>query len=359
MGQLTKNMNNKYPLKSIFKYGSLAILLLSIASCVDKFLPSDLDSLGNDSRFNQLEYRPVLGRNTLMNNNFNAGNASQPLTFKIINMRKLNGDPAPELTENFPVEVWSRPYLGDEKSLAEIQSKRAIQYHPIFDIRKHNGAFEMWAAGNSAFIKTAPDSAYTFDVEVSNSGGRRYFKDMRLVPLKERAFEPSNLDPITGNATRPFINPTRVSNMRGRRTSNFMGNGNVEVNFRKLVDGAGKDLYDGNSLKISFKDSLNQPIDPNNFALTQWDNLLHGFNMEKTTEYVKYNVGYPIPLITYKTKYTTVDGTRASLRFRYERFGFGGIREEALLSLDFAIYEKGDWEIIFRFSGESPKFDND
>ena len=66
MGQLTKNMNNKYPLKSIFKYGSLAVLLLSIASCVDKFLPSDLDSLGNDSRFNQLEYRPVLGRNTLM-----------------------------------------------------------------------------------------------------------------------------------------------------------------------------------------------------------------------------------------------------------------------------------------------------
>src|SRR5690606_21920369 len=166
------NMNNKYSLRSIFKCGSVFILLLSITSCVDKFLPSDLDSLGNDSRYTQLEYSPVLGRNTLLDNNFNPGNASQPLTFKIITMRRSDGDPAPELTENFRVQVWNRRYLGTEKSLEEIEAKRGSEYRPLFDIRKHNGAFEMWAHAKSAFVKTSPDLGYIFDVELTNSGGR-------------------------------------------------------------------------------------------------------------------------------------------------------------------------------------------
>ena len=352
-------MNHNLSIKTFVKHSLFLSVLLVLGSCVDKFLPSDLDSLGIDSRFTQTDYRPVLGRNTLMNNNFNAGNASQPLNFKIINLRKTNGEPAPELTENFPVQVWERPYLGNETSLEEIESKRKIEYHPLFDIRQHNGAFEMWAAANSSFVRTAPDSGYVFDVEVSNSGGRRYFKDMRLIPLKERPYEPSNLDEITGGATQAFVRPTRVSNMRGHRTSNYLGTGSVEVYFRKAVDENGNHIGDGNSIKLMFRDSLNQSIDPNKFALTKWEELVHGFQMEKNSEYVKYQVAYPIPLITYRTKYTTTDGSRAQLNFKYERLGYGGRREEALLGMDLAIYEKGDWEVIFRFTGESPKFENE
>ncbi|MFB5945249.1 DUF5007 domain-containing protein [Albibacterium profundi] len=359
MGKLKNNMNNKYVLDSISKLCLFMTIVMLMTSCVDKFLPDDLDSLGVDSRFTQTDYRPVLGRNTLMNNNFNAGNASQPLTFKIINIRKMNGDPAKELTENFPVQVWKKPYLGTEKSLEEIENKRTIENQPLFDIREHNGAFEMWAAANSSFVRTAPDSGYVFDVEVSNSGGRRYFTDMRLTPMKERPYEPSNLDETTGGATQPFVRPTSVSGMRGHRTSNFLGTSNIEVYFRKVVDENGNNIGDGNSIKFLFKDSLNSPIDPNKFALTDWDNLMHGFNMEKTDEYVKYQVAYPIPLIPYETKYTTVDGTRAHLNFRYERLGFGNRREEASLVFDFAIFEKGDWEVIFRFAQERPKFENE
>lgn len=352
-------MIKRNKLKTILQaLAAYAFLICCFTSC-KKFLPSNKDSLGTDSQFTQLEYNPVLGRNNLMNNNFNAGNASQPLTFKIVGVRRANGDPAPELTENFPVKVWTKPYLGTETSLAQIEAKRTINYYPLLNIREHNGAIEMWAESKSGFIRTAPDLGYQFDVEVSNSGGTRYFTNLILKPMKERPYEPSNYNPITGTATEPFVRPTLFSNMRGAKTSRFLGGSDVEVFFRKVVDDKGADIGTGNSIKMIFKDSLNNYINPALFNKTDWPNLIHGFDMVKTDEYVKYAVAYPIPLITYKTKYTNSEGSRARAVFRYERFGFGGVREESALGLDFAIFEKGDWEIIFRFSGESPKFEND
>lgn len=346
-------------MKGIYKLLFFLTSVFTLVGCYDKFLPDDLDALGEDSRFSQLTYTPTLGRNTLMNNNFTAGNSSQPITFKIVNMRKFNGDPAPELTDTYPVRVWSKPYLGTEKSLQEIESKRTIANYPLFNIRQHNGSFEMWGETNSSFIRTAPDSAYLFDVEVSNSGGKKYVRNMRLVPRKERPFEPSIYNEITGNATRVFINPSTVSNLRGDRTAGPLGTGSIEVYFRKVVDNEGNDIGSGNSLKIIFKDSSYNDIDPNKFHLTDWENLVHGFNMEKTTTYVKYDVAYPIPLIDYRTRYTNITGNRASLKFAFDRLGYGAIRQESIIGLNFAIYEKGDWEIIFRFNGEGPKFDND
>jgi hypothetical protein len=346
-------------MKTIFKYLCMLISTSLLSSCYDKFLPDDIDALGEDARFLVDTYTPTLGRNTLMNNNFSAGNASQPISFKIVNMRKFNGDPAPELTETYPVTVWKQPYLGNEKSLKEIEDKRGIAYYPLFNVRQHNGNFEMWAETNSSFIRTAPDSAYLFDVEVSNNGGKKYFRKLRLVPRKERPFEPTIYNEITGNANRVFVNPTSVSNVKGARTSRVLGTGDIEVYFRKVVDDNGNDIGSGNSLKFIFKDSANYNIDPNLFKLTDWENLVHGFNMEKTQEYVKYDVAYPIPLIDYRTAYTNQTGNRARARFSYDRLGFGNVREVANIFFDFAIYEKGDWEIIFRFAGESPKFENE
>lgn len=340
------------------RFSLLLMIIVAFSSCKD-FLPDNMDTLGSDSRFTQSSYRPVLGRNTLMDNNFNAGNASQPLTFKIMDIRRANGEPAPELTNPYPVQVWKKPYLGTEKSLLEIEEKRAIENKPLFNIRQHNGAFEMWASSNSSFIRTDPDSGYFFNVEVTNSGGRRYFKDMKLVPLKERSFEPSNLDPVTGMATVPYIHPTQLINVRGDSTSNFLPASDVRVYFRKLVDENGKDLRGGKSIKFIFLDSLSQPINPDNFNLTVWEDLIHGFEMNKTDQFVEYEVAYPIPLITYQTKYTTTDGSMARVAFKYDRLGFAGIREDASIILDFNIFEKGDWEIQFLFHDESPKFIND
>jgi hypothetical protein len=65
-------------------------------------------------------------------------------------------------------------------------------------------------------IKAQPDSGYVFDVEMSNSGGRKYFQNMRLMPLRERPYEPSNLDPVTGQGTSISVNPSGINNVGER-----------------------------------------------------------------------------------------------------------------------------------------------
>lgn len=320
-------------------------------SACKKYLPKERLSLGADAQFSTYTYSPVLGRNTLYDN-FNGGSSSLPLNFKLLNMRKLNGDPAPELTENFPVLVWKSPYEGNEKSLAEIEAKRAIENHPLFEIREHSGQFLMWYAARSNFVAVQSDSGYVFDVEVSNSGGRRYFKNFKLKPFRERPYEPSNLDPLTGQASTTQIKPTTVNGMYGQRTNRMLNSNDIGVLFNKK-EGL------GNTITVKFVDSLFNPINPNNFALTKWESLLHGFDMVKTAESVTYKVAYPIPLVTYPTAYTTGDGTKAKMAFSYERQGFGNNRILANLRLEFNIFEKGDWELTFWFKNESPKFEND
>lgn len=341
-------MRNKYTLAS-FPFCLFGMMLLLTFSSCKKNLPEDRESLATDTRFTTTVYSPVLGRNTLFTDNFSKGNSSLPLTFKIVNLRTRDGSAAPELTENFPVQVWTQPYLGTEKSLAEIEAKRKIENHPLFEIRERSGQFLMWSAANSSFVRTQPDSGYVFDVEVSNTGGRRYFRDFKLMPLKERPFEPSIQDPITGLSTYVGITPSSLMNVEGEKTGRFLYD--VSVLFNKVGN--------GNSIKFKFVDSLFKPIDPNKFNLTKWDKLVHGFDMEKTNTYVKYKVAYPIPLITFPTPYTDITGRRAKVNFAYERIAYGNIRRESSLGIDFSLYEPGDWEITFWFTGESPKFEND
>jgi hypothetical protein len=342
---------NKNKFLSFLTVAVLSIITFTIAC--KKNIPDVRLSLGNDMQFTTKQYQPVLGRNSLFTNNFSIGSSSIPLDFKIVNMRRFTGEAAPELTDYFPVQVWKIPYDGTEKSIAEIEAKRVIENHQLFEIRQHSGQFVMWAKANSSFVKAQPDSGYVFDVEVSNSGGRKYFKDFRLRPFKERAFEPSKINATNGQSTDLGIVPN-FSNIRGERTGRFLSasQSDILVLFNKKSDV-------GNSLTFKFVDTLFNPINPDKFNTTQWPTLVHGFDMVKDSEKVTYKVAYPIPLANYATKYTIGSGLQARSTFRYERQGFGNVKEIALLSLDYAIFEKGDWEIIFWFRTERPKFIND
>jgi len=330
---------------------SLTLLLGGIVlySC-KKNLPDERLSIANDSQYTQYVYQPVLGRNTLFANNFQYGNSSRPLDFKIVNMRTFNGEPAPELTNNYPVTVWKTAYDGTEKSIAEIEAKRTTENHPLFEVRPHSGEFMMWAAANSNMIKAQPDSGYVFDVEMSNSGGRKYYQNFRLRPLRERPYEPSNLDPVTGQGTSVSVNPTSL-NITGLRGQPLNTRDDVQVLFKKAGN--------GNSITFKFVDTLSNPIDPNKFATTDWANLVHGFNMVKDATKVKYEVAYPIPCSAYPTKYTTLSGDQARVVFRFNRQAFGNVLQQCFLAFNFNIYQKGDWEITFWFKRDKPKFDND
>ena len=62
-----------------------------LQSCVDNFLPESLDSFDKDAAFTQTMYRPVLGRNNILSDNFSAGNSTQPLTFTISRVVRHDG----------------------------------------------------------------------------------------------------------------------------------------------------------------------------------------------------------------------------------------------------------------------------
>src|SRR5690606_16739691 len=113
----------------------------------------------------------------------------------------------------------------------------------------------------------------------------------------------------------------------------------------------------GHKLRFKFLDKDGQPIHPEDFNETRWDELLHGFNKEITAEYVQYDVAYPIPLTSISTPYTS--GGQARVNFAYSRIGYGGTRVTATIGLDFKIFKKGDWEIVFHFRNDNPKFDNE
>lgn len=337
-------------IKNIVKIGLPVFLGIAIFSSCKKNLPEETLSIAYNSKYTQTLYQPVLGRNTLFTNIFQYGNSSLPLDFKILNMRRFNGDPAPELTQLYPVLVWQGIYDGTEKSLAEIEAKRKIENHPLFEIRPRSGDFIMWSAANSNMVVAQPDSGYVFDVEMSNSGGRRYFQGMRLTPFRERPYEPSNLDPITGQGTNISVNPSGT-NIIGERGQPLNTSSDIQVLFKKTGN--------GNSLTFKFVDSLSNPIDPNNFADTDWNNLVHGFNMTKDNFQVKYDVAYPIPLSAYPTKYTTSSGGQARVAFKFHRMAFGNILQNNYLNFNFNIYQKGDWELTFWFKRDQPKFTND
>jgi hypothetical protein len=112
-------------------------------------------------------------------------------------------------------------------------------------------------------------------------------------------------------------------------------------------------------LTFRFLDTLFRPLNPSVFNTTDWANLVHGFDMQKTDTYVKYNVAYPIPLTNTPTKYTGGGTTTAAVRFTYSRLGFGGARINSVFGLNFAIFDPGDWEIVFAFKTDVPKTSDD
>ncbi len=329
---------------------TLSLIVILFGAC-KKLLPTDKDAFNPEASFTQTIYQPVLGRTTVMSNNFNSQSSSLPLSFKIVAIRNSDGISAPELLKSFPVTVWKKAYDGSEKSLAEIEAKRTVEQHPFFEIRQHSGELIMWSEATSNIVKSFPDSGYVFDVEVSNSGGRKYYNGLKLQPYKERDYEPNNIDPITGTSTGGNIYPASVENIRGEATSSTLSPTDINISFHRKGDGS--------SLSFKFLDTLSKPIDPAKFKLTNWEKLVHGFNMTKTTEMITYDVAYPIPCVQIPTPYTTTDGKQATITFSYDRFGFGGIREVATLKFNFSIFQKGSWDIIIWFKRDNPKFEND
>lgn len=348
------------------KYGLLIIMggALAIVTSCRKWLPKDLDYLSPQATFTQKQFHPIMGRTTEYSQVFNTDNSNTPIHFQITNVRyRSTGKPTDDLGKMVPVLVWKEAYTGYEKSVAEINAKRVMEDHPLWEVRKTSGDFILWASADSTMLHHQPDSGYLFDVIASNSGGTNTYKDMVLEPFREQPYEPYDRDPLTGERLKiqpnpvdssvfsyVYLHPT-LSNIVGDSTDLPMRNDSVRVFIRKTGD--------GNSLTFKFlnKDSL--PINPARFNDTRWDSLVHGFNAKVTDTYVRYDVAYPIPVIKYRTRFTNSDGSEASVQFSFDRIGYGNLRQTCTMAFNFAIYEKGDWEVLFYFYSDNPKFRNE
>lgn len=333
----------------------ITALAFLFSACVDKYLPEELDSFDKDAVFTTQVYRPVLGRTTVFSDNFNTGNSTMPLTFTLVNVTKADGSPAPELTQHFPVKVWKTPYLGTEKSLDEIESKRTYENRSLLQVRSYSGEVILWANALSSFVECNPSEGYIFDVKVENSGGYKYYTGMKLIPERETEYEPNPANSETGFIENDYVHPAEVENVYAEGGSSFynlLDEKDVRVYFQRNADNEAK----RHTLTFRFLDKNFKPIDPNLFNQTKWDKLIHGFDMELTKEYVRYNVAYPIPLSKLPTEYTNKEGEQAHVVFAYDRIGRNGRRISSHISFDFSIFKEGHWEMLFVFTGGTPEF---
>ena len=259
--------------KNIFRINKMVCLSAMItlsAGCIDNYLPDSKDAFDRDVNFTKTVFDPIMGKTTFYTDIFNSGNSTLPLDFEITDMMHADGTPAPELMEYYPVRVWKKPYLGTETSIEEINAKRGTEYRRLFDVRKHSGEFVMWAEANSSILRCQPDSGYIFNLSISNSGGYKMTKRMRLMPHRERDFEPTVYDE-NGLAIAEYVNPDDVY-MRyesDKSYSSMIMEEDVHIYFRENKD----DTDPNTTLTISFYDQNWNVIDPRRFNETNWDNL--------------------------------------------------------------------------------------
>ena len=351
----------------------LLLFISPLAGCKKIFeVPAEKEYISNKISYSAKLFEPVLGRTALMGT-FSADNSTQPLTFSIANARYGDGRPMTDLFKPKEVWVWTGAYDGKEKSLEEINSKRRKEVHPLFEVRS-SGQFILWSSATDDLVAARKADSTNliqdrrfFDVKVSNSGGEVIIKDMELKFWRERPYEPStDLNPYTGKVApnpgdprnpnkRDYIRPSRLSNIIGKNTRKALvtddNTKDVVVYIRPFSGG------NGHSLRFKFLNKDSVAMNPALFNETKWDLLVHGFNRKSTTEYVQYDVAYPIPLINISTPYA--NSGKANVNFVYSRLGFGGARETGTLGLDFSIYREGDWEIVFHFRNDNPKFEDE
>ncbi|MGV8878760.1 MAG: DUF5007 domain-containing protein [Sphingobacteriaceae bacterium] len=364
-------------MQNILKYKTLTFLLTVIvfSGCRKIFdLPAEKDYLSSKINYTNKDFTAILGRTTLFQGAFSADNSSFPIKFELLNPHFGDGRPANDILTKKPTLVWIGEYTGKETTLAEIEAKRKVEEHSVVEVRG-SGEIIVWYTATSDVVVPRdsivnPQDKRYFDVRVSNSGGTKVIKDLSITPSIERPYSPDNdINPINGkpNTTTPggkslIHNYPSIFGMVGESTNqplttNDNNRGLVYLYIRKFQGG------NGNSLRFKFLNKDSTAIDPARFNETKWDQIVHGFNMQMTEEYVQYDVAYPIPVAPIATRFTSggVDGsgTEAHVEFSYSRLGFGGFREKGTISQNFRIFEKGDWEIVFHFKTVNPKFTNE
>ncbi len=339
------------------QFAIVLLLAFMAAGCYKHMVPDEEDFFSNNMNYNRNNFPVNLGRTNVYAYIFNADYSTQPLDFSLENVRHSDSSAAPELLENVDTKQWKEYYSGLETTVAQIEAKRTTVKRPVLDIRPHSGEIFFWNT-DSARVKPG---IYYFDVRVKNKGGEKVFKNLILDVRRPRPYDPYEFDDITG-LRKPLdqggINHPDVGGVVNMLNLNLPRD-SVNVYFRKTD-------VKGNTLTFKMFDEDSVPISFSHFNLTRWDSLRYrsgaagvdiafGFNrrMSPDSTVLTYDVTSPFPMLA------DVSGNsdKASITFAYNRVSFGQ-RYNAAIGLTFAIYEPGDWEVVFKFK-VNPKFQDD
>lgn len=378
----------------IFKVMIGAAIFMLSAGCKKSYnLPDKKSYISSQADYSTKIFSPILGRTTEYTNIFNAANSTFPMTFALLNPRYGDGRDGSDIVASKPTLIWTSPYTGKETSLAQIEAKRHLENHPMLEIAG-NGDIKLWYTADRTNIKPAdsvvtPQQQHYFDVKISNSAGTRIISNLSITPTIEQPYYPNaDYNTITGkpNTTTPgghtlvYNYPDTLSGIVGETTNSAMSDprnpatGLVYLFIRKFTDQAGDSTNaaaKGHRLRIKVLDKDSVAINPAKFNATVWADQIHGFKKDGTPggdvyqRYVEYNVAYPIPLADIPTKYTAggvsnpAGGDKAQINLTYSRLGFGGVPQIGKITQNFQIFATGDWEIVFYFKTENPKFAND
>jgi len=335
----------------------LALLPLLVAGCYKDMVPDEKDFFSNNMNYNRNNFPVNLGRTNVYSYIFNADYSTQPLDFTLENIRHADSSAAPELKEMVPARLWKDYYSGKEANIAEIEAKRYTERRPVLDIRPHSGEVFFWST-DSAKVKPG---TYFFDVRVKNKGGEKVFKNMILEVRRPKPYEPYEFDDVTGIRKAPDQGGITHPDLSGvvDMVNLTLPRDSVIVYFRKT---GVKD----NTLTFKMFDEDSLAIPFSRFNLTRWDSLRYrsgmigedvrfAFNrkMNEDSTVVSYDITNPFPMLA------DVSGNsdKAYIAFQYSRISFGR-RYNAGIGLSFAIYEPGEWEVIFKFK-LNPKFQDD
>jgi hypothetical protein len=371
MDNLLKKIRRRWTSPTYTALGIIVAAMI-LQSCEKLYdLPEEQEFLSPNINYPSQIFEPIIGRTSVLGAP-NTDNSTKPLTFEIVNARYGDGRPVTDIFQLKPTYVWVGEYTGIETSLEEIEAKRKMEERPVFEVQE-SGKFVLWESStNDLIAPRAADSSNLvqdrryFDLKITNIGGERIIRDFQLIPWRELPYEPNNdINPYTGGVApdpkdprnpnkRDYIRPSLTNLIGAESNRNLVTNDDqkdVVVYIRPFEGG------NGHNLRFAFWGPDSTTINPSRFNETRWNDLVHGFNRVNTPEYVQYDVAYPIPLTTVATKYTT--GGSAKLEFAYSRLGFNSVRTTAYIRLNFKIFREGDWEIIFHFRRELPKFEDE
>ncbi|SEM64309.1 protein of unknown function [bacterium A37T11] len=347
-------------------------VILPFSGCKKLYnLPEETLYLSPDISYTSQILEPVLGRMNILGS-VSTNYSSLPITFEIKNPRYGNGKVYNDLFQVKPTYVWDAEYTGNETTLEEIESKRHLEDHPLFEV-DNNGNFILWPSSNNELIEPRSidgedltQNIRYFDLKISNSQGSKTIKDFQFLPWRERPYDPyTDIDPYTGELVPDPLDPSNP-NKHDHITPSLSNVVGEKSNEQLVINSEKRDVVvyikpfeggNGHNLRFKFLNTDSLPINPAQFNETKWDNIIHGFNKTITDKYVQYDVAYPIPLTNISTKYSS--NGNASVNFSYSRLGYGGILSISNISLEFKIFHPGDWEIVFHFINDNPKFEDD